>query len=307
MELIRPNTNFDFIGKRRAFAAVSVALIVLSFVLLALKGGPRYGVDFEGGTIVQLKFDRPAPLAQIREALSALDLGDYSLQEYGSPEEALVRVRKAEDETGGETRAQLVEGALRKAFAQSFTVERVETVGPKVGGDLRQKALLAILYSLVGLLIYITLRFEFRFGVAAIMALAHDTIITIGAFSLLDKEMTLTVVAAILTLIGFSLNDTIVVFDRIRENLRLKRGMALTDLINLSVNQTLSRTILTSGTVFLVVVALFFIGGEVIHDFAFAMLVGVVVGTYSSVFIASPILILWDEYANNRRANPARR
>lgn len=307
MRIVKPETTIDFIGRRGLAAVLSTVLIVISIGSLVVHGGPNYGIDFRGGTLIQLKFQNPAPIAEVRKNLAGLGLGDFSIQEFGAPEELLIRVQRADENSEGATQASMIENKLREAYGDSFLVDRVEMVGPKVGKDLRQKALLALVYSLLGILIYITLRFEFRFGVAAICALAHDTMITVGAFSVLDKEFTLTVIAALLTVIGYSLNDTIVVFDRIRENLRLKRGMALEDMFNVSINQTLSRTILTSGTTLVVVLCIFFLGGEVIHDFSFALLVGVLVGTYSSIFVASPIILFWNTYTAGRGGKAGKR
>ncbi len=305
MRIFSDNTKIDFIGRRRTGAIISIALILISLGSLVYHGGPNYGIDFKGGTLVHLKFKEAAPIAEVRSAIAELKLGEFSIQGFGEPEELLVRVGQ-EDSAEGESQAKIVEDKLRDVFGQNFTVERVEMVGPKVGSDLRYKALMALIYSLVGILIYITFRFEFRFGVAAIVALAHDTMITIGAFSILDKEFTLPVIAAILTVIGYSLNDTIVVFDRIRENMRIKRGLKFDELLNLSINNTLSRTLLTSGTTLIVVLSIFFLGGGVIHDFAFALLVGVFVGTYSSIFIASPTLLIWQRYKQKSREKPAK-
>jgi len=292
--LIPSNTKINFLGSWVVCAVISGAMILASIGSMVYHGGLKYGVDFKGGTLMQLKFAKPANLAELRSLVDGLKLGDFSIQEFGKPEEILMNLAKAEETAAHEeTTAVKVEKALRGKYGQSFSVERVEVVGPKVGADLKEKALLAVLYSMIGILLYITIRFEFKFGVAAIVATAHDAIISVGAFSILDKEFTLTVLAAILTVIGYSLNDTIVVFDRIRENLRLRRGLPLKEIINLSINQTLSRTVLTSGATLLTLLALFFLGGEVIHDFAFALIVGIVIGTYSSIYIASPVVMLW--------------
>ncbi len=301
MRLIKNNTKIDFLGKRKIAFTLSAVLILGSIISLIAHGGPNYGIDFKGGEIIQLKFLKEEPVANIRKIISKLNIGDFNIQEFGSKQDFLVRVSQAPEAGAGKTRSQAVQAGLHDAYGENFTVERVEMVGPKVGGDLRQKAFLALFYSLTGILLYITLRFELRFGVAAIVALAHDTILTIGAFSVFDKEITLSAVAAILTVIGYSLNDTIVVFDRIRENFKLKRGIAMAEVMNISINQTLSRTLLTSCTTLFVVMSIFFIGGEVIHDFAFALLVGVGVGTYSSIFVASPILLMW----NGKKGVPA--
>jgi len=299
MRIVQPGSNIDFLGKRRIAATLSIVAIIISILSLVVHGGPNYGIDFKGGTLVQIKFTGPAPIAEMRKIIGRLNVGDFNIQEFGSPNELLVRVQRVEG-TNGESQAEIVEKALREKYGKNFIVDRVEMVGPKVGRDLREKALLALVYSLLGILIYITLRFEFRFGMAAIIALAHDTIITIGFFSVLDKEFTLTVIAALLTVIGYSLNDTIVVFDRVRENLRLKRGMEMDSVFNISINQTLSRTLLTSGTTMVVVLSIFLLGGEVIHDFSFALIVGILVGTYSSIFIASPVILVWESMSSNR-------
>ncbi|MDH5757670.1 MAG: protein translocase subunit SecF [Nitrospinota bacterium] len=292
--LIPANTKINFLGSWYIYALVSGALILVSLGSLIFHGGLKYGVDFKGGTLMQIKFAKQPDLKELRNLVGTLDLGDFSIQEFGKPEEILMNVSKAEETvTGEETTAMKVEKTLREKYGKGFVVERVEAVGPKVGADLKGKALLAIFYSLIGILIYITLRFEFKFGVAAIVATAHDAIISVGAFSVLDKEFTLTVLAAILTVIGYSLNDTIVVFDRVRENIRLRRGMPLKEILNISINQTLSRTVLTSSATLLTLIALFFLGGEVIHDFAFALIVGVVIGTYSSIYVASPVVMVW--------------
>jgi len=302
MQFLKNETNIDFLGKRKFAIGFSLVLVLASIISLVAHGGPNYGIDFKGGTLVQLKFKEAAPIAEVREIVNSLKMGDYSIQEFGSPMELIVRVPLVDEVKGGETQAQKVENALRAKFADKFSVERVEMVGPKVGSDLRWKALMAVLYSLLGILIYLAFRFELRFAVGAVLATIHDPLVIMGAFSILDKEFTLTVLAAVLTIIGYSLNDTIVVFDRIRENLKIKRGMPTLDLLNLSVNQTLSRTILTSVVTMIAVVALFFLGGEVIHDFAFAVIVGIVVGTYSSIYVASPIILYWEQISAKRKA-----
>ena len=230
--------------------------------------------------------------AMIIDGLKTIGLGESTIQEFGSKKDILIRVERSEEKL--EAVGAMVKRSLSQKFnSDDITVERVEMVGPKVGRDLREKALLSILYAIIGIVIYISWRFEFQYAIAAIIALMHDVLVTMGAFSILDKEFTLVIVAAFLTIIGYSLNDTIVVFDRIRENLRRKGKLSLSEIINSSINQTLSRTLLTSGTTLLVVLALFFFGGEIIHDFSFALLVGVFVGTYSSIFIASVFLVYW--------------
>lgn len=302
MELFKPDTKIDFMSQRRFAIGVSITLVVISIMALIIKG-PNYGVDFKGGTLIQVKFSQKTTINDVRDVISALNMGDFSIQEFGSPEELLIRIPiELEQTPGKETMAQKVDAVLKAKYAGKFTVERMEMVGPKVGADLQWKALMSVFYSLIGILIYLAFRFEFRYAMGAVLATMHDPLIILGIFSLLGKEFTLTVLAAILTVIGYSLNDTIVVFDRIRENMKLKRGMPTLDMLNLSVNQTLSRTILTSSTVFMVVVALFFFGGEVIHDFALALLIGVVVGTYSSIYVASPIIHYWEVVGKKRQA-----
>ncbi len=272
----------------------SLILIAVSFMSLLIKGGPNYGIDFAGGALVQVKYNRSVPAAEINKSLKKIGLGDALIQRFGkdADNEYLIRVKKST--LAFETLSEIIEQNLRETFGKdSFEIRRVEMVGSKVGGDLRRKGILAIIYAMGGILIYITIRFEFKFAAGAIVALIHDVIITVGAFSVTNREFTLPIVAAILTIIGYSLNDTIVVYDRIRENLRKMRDKSYESIINKSINETLSRTILTSTTTLLVVLALFILGGGVIHNFAFALLVGIVIGTYSSIFVASPILILW--------------
>jgi len=273
--------------------AFSSLLILVGLISIAISGGLKYGIDFAGGTLVQLQFKNPPDIEVIRDGLKTIGLGDSTIQEFGSKKDILIRVEKSEEKL--EAVGAMVRRSLSGEFnIEEITLERVEMVGPKVGRDLREKALLSILYAIIGIVIYISWRFELQYAIAAIIALIHDVLVTMGAFSIFDKEFTLVIVAAFLTIIGYSLNDTIVVFDRIRENLRRKGKFSTTDIINASINQTLSRTLLTSGTTLLVVVALFFFGGEIIHDFSFALLVGIFIGTYSSIFIASVFLVYWD-------------
>ena len=301
MELIKKKTHVDFMGKFKAALMISGLLILAGIASIAIHGGLKYGIDFEGGTLVQLKFTEAPAIDSIRSVLKDIDLSDSTIQEFGTPDTILIRVGSAD----GELKAMgtRIKSALEeKQGFSGIIIDRVEMVGPKVGKDLRMKALLSILYAIIGIVIYISWRFELQYAIAAIIALLHDVLITMGAFSLLDKEFTLVIVAAFLTIIGYSLNDTIVVFDRIRENTRRKSKESFKDIINSSINQTLSRTLLTSGTTLLVVVALFFLGGEIIHDFSFALLVGVVVGTYSSIFIASVFLVYWESRAHPKKA-----
>jgi preprotein translocase subunit SecF len=292
MELIKSGSNINFVGKMKTAFLVSVIMIVISVASVILHGGLNYGIDFAGGTLVQIKFQTEPPIDGVRNAFKTIGLESSIIQSFGSYE---VVVRTAESSSDSKGLSGKIDDALMAAFGKgSYEIRRVEVVGPKVGKDLTKKGLLAIVFSWVGMLIYIAWRFEFRYAAGGILALVHDVIITVGIFSILNKEFDLTIVAALLTIIGYSINDTIVVFDRIRENTRKNIKQTLGDTINASINQTLSRTILTSLTVFLVVVVLFFFGGAVIHDFAFALLVGVIIGTYSSIFIASPIVLVWE-------------
>ena len=292
MQLFKDETRFDFMGQIKAAMIISGIVILIGLGSIVFSGGLKYGIDFAGGTLVQLQFKNPPDIEVIRDGLKTIGLGESTIQEFGSKKDILIRVQRSEEKL--EAVGAMVKRSLSGKFnSDEITVERVEMVGPKVGRDLREKALLSILYAIIGIVIYISWRFEFQYAIAAIIALMHDVLVTMGAFSILDKEFTLVIVAAFLTIIGYSLNDTIVVFDRIRENLRRKGKRSLSEIITSSINQTLSRTLLTSGTTLLVVLALFFFGGEIIHDFSFALLVGVFVGTFSSIFIASVFLVYW--------------
>ena len=301
MEIFKRQTEFDFMGKKQTAIRLSAILILIGIVSVIIHGGLKYGIDFAGGTLVQLKFEKPPAIEEIRDGLKTIGLGDSTIQEFGSKNHILIRVQRSEEKLE-EVGTQVKNSLAGKFNSEAIVVERVEMVGPKVGRDLREKAVLSIIYAIIGIVIYISWRFELQYAIAAIIALIHDVLVTMGAFSLYDKEFTLVIVAAFLTIIGYSLNDTIVVFDRIRENMRRKGKTPLVEVINNSINQTLSRTILTSGTTLLVVVALFFLGGEITHDFSFALLVGVMVGTYSSIFIACVFLVYWAERAQTKRA-----
>ena len=293
MQLFKSETHFNFMGRIKAAVIFSTALILIGLGSVAVSGGLKFGIDFAGGTLIQLQFKNPPDIEVIRDGLKTIGLGESTIQEFGSKRHILIRVQRSEEKL--EALGSMVRKSLMGKFnVDEISVERVEMVGPKVGRDLREKALLSILYAIIGIVIYISWRFELQYAIAAIIALIHDVLVTMGAFSIFDKEFTLVIVAAFLTIIGYSLNDTIVVFDRIRENLRRKGKSSIADMINTSINQTLSRTLLTSGTTLLVVIALFFFGGEIIHDFSFALLVGIFIGTYSSIFIASVFLVYWD-------------
>jgi preprotein translocase subunit SecF len=296
MELFKPTMNIDFIGKIKWALLFSLALMVMSGISLLVKGGPRYGLDFEGGTLVQVKFSKEIDIGQVRDAVNALNIQDVSVQEIGEKgsHEFIIGMKKTTEELEG--LSDTIRETLQSTFgAESMEIRRVEMVGPKVGKDLRKKGTLAIIFSLIGMLIYIWWRFELRFGVGAVLCLFHDVTITVGALSVFNKPIDLIIVAALLTIIGYSLNDTIVVCDRIRENLKKMSHKGLPEIINTSINQTFSRTILTNLTVVIVLFCLFFLGGEVIHDFAFSLLVGCFFGTYSTIYIAGPLVIYWEK------------
>jgi len=339
MQFVKPDININFVGKRKIAFSISLALILISIASLVIHGGPRYGIDFAGGTLVQVKFNEPVSVNKIKSGLDAIDLGKSSVQGFGEQSENEYLIRTDRSVMTSEGFSQTVQQALESSTGKGVTVRRVEMVGPQVGKDLREKALFAMFYSLLFIAIYISGRFELKwllsgviagvlmgavyflsifhasvpyliaaallvslalfwflglkYAMGAIVALIHDVTITVGIFSIFNKEFTLPIIAALLTIIGYSLNDTIIVFDRIRENLRKYQKNPLEVIINRSVNETLSRTLLTSGTTLVVVVALFVLGGGIIHDFAFALLVGIVVGTYSSIYVASPILLAW--------------
>ncbi len=296
-------TNIDFIGKRYIAYAVSTVLVLLGIVALIQisRGAANMGIDFAGGTSTQVRFAQPVDLGAVREALSKNGIKDSEPQQFADGRSVLIRLKRTTGEVAGT--AELVQAALRKELANNpITVEASTEVGPAIGRELQQKALLAIAASLAGIVVYIAWRFEFRFGVAATVATFHDVLAVLGIVFILNKEITLLIVTALLTIAGYSLTDTVVVYDRIRENLRARRKEQLGDIMNASINQVLSRTAMTSLTTLLAALALFFLGGQVLHDFAFALLMGVLVGTYSSWFVASPIIYEW-----RVRAEAARR
>jgi len=288
-------TRIDFIRLRWKAITFSAVFILAGIVSMLIKGGPKYGVDFLGGTVIQVHFPQAPNIGDVRQALANAGYGDIEIKTFGAANEILLRAEKQEE---GTAISDAVMNALRQAFPQNAPEERlVESVGPKIGRELRTAAIWATLISLALILIYVSFRFEFIFAAGAVIALFHDVMVTLSFFSLLDMEVNLTVVAAFLTIVGFSLNDTIVVMDRIRENRRIHRDATIEQLINLSVNQTLGRTVITSLTVFTVVLILLFFGGDVIYNFAFAMTVGVIAGVYSTVYIAAPVVVEWHKKA----------
>jgi len=343
MRFIKPDTHIDFIGKKKIAFFLSMACVAVSILSLIVHNGPRLGIDFAGGTLIQIKSKAAVRIDDIKSGLETVGLGKSSVQQFGERihNEFLVRTDLLYE--NADAFASEIKKALETATDGEVEIRRVEMVGPQVGEDLREKALFAMFYALLFIMIYISGRFELKwiisgvvaaaligavyvtnlfnvsipfligaalivslvlfwflelkFAMGAIVALIHDVTITVGIFSIFDKEFTLPVIAALLTIIGYSLNDTIIVFDRIRENLRKHHKKPLSFIINRSINETLSRTILTSGTTLIVVVALFILGGGIIHDFAVALTVGIVVGTYSSIYVASPILLAWQNRA----------
>ncbi|MCH7528771.1 MAG: protein translocase subunit SecF [Candidatus Marinimicrobia bacterium] len=287
------HTNIDFLGKRKMATVISFSLIVMGLGSLVLKGGPLLGIDFTGGTLAQLQFAVPTNVAEIRLVLLENGFSRPTIQRFGSDNEMLIRM-PAEETVQFSDR-------LKSALTDyKFTIRRLETVGPKIGEELKGKALWSVFYALLGILLYITIRFDRYYALGAVAALAHDVLITLGIFSLLNLEIDLAILAAFLTIVGYSLNDTIVVFDRIRENAKTQRRAEFYATVNRSVNQTLGRTVITSLTTLMVVTTLFLIGGEVIKYFAFAMIVGVIVGTYSSIYVASPLMAALESRAQER-------
>jgi preprotein translocase subunit SecF len=339
MRFIKPDINIDFIGKKKIAFFLSVACVAISFLSLIFHGGPRLGIDFAGGTLVQIKFKTPVQIDSIKTGLNTIGLGKSSVQQFGQEIDNEFLIRTEISYGSGEGFSSDLKKALEESTGNAVDIRRIEMVGPQVGKDLREKALFAIFYALLFITIYISGRFELKwilsgvvaaaligavylfdlfnvsipfligaallvslvvfwflelkYAMGAIVALIHDVIITIGIFSIFDREFTLPIVAALLTIVGYSLNDTIIVFDRIRENLKKFHKKPLVYVVNRSINETLSRTILTSLTTLVVVVTLFVLGGGIIHDFAFALIIGILVGTYSSIYVASPILLAW--------------
>ncbi|MEL6821081.1 MAG: protein translocase subunit SecF [Calditrichota bacterium] len=308
MRLLK-NPKFNFMDLRKTGFLLSSILIGASLVSLVLHGGPKFGIDFRGGKFAEFRFEDKADstaqvnvaIEQVRKSLDDMNIGANEVKTFGTQEIA-VQFDEASD-LGEENMTKIISG-LEQATGNNVELRRTETVGPKIGRELVWSALIAILISMGLILVYIMFRFELRFGVGAVAALAHDITITLGIFSIFDIEITVPIIAAVLTIIGYSLNDTIVVFDRIRENLKTikKRVSGYAALINRSINETLSRTIVTSGTTLIVVMVLYFYGGAIINDFAFALICGIIIGTYSSIFIASPILVEWEA---RKQAAPA--
>jgi preprotein translocase subunit SecF len=287
IRFIPDGTTIRFMRYARIGFYVSMVLCLLSVGLFFTKG-LNYGIDFRGGTLIEIKTQGPADLADLRARMSSLGLGDAELQEFGSPDDVLIRIAT---QPGGDAEQQAAVDKVKAALPQGIDYRRVEVVGPKVSGELAWDGTIAVIVAIIGVLIYIWFRFEWQFAFGAVASLIHDVVLTIGLFSILQIGFDLSIIAAILTIVGYSLNDTVVVFDRFRENLRRYKQKPLGEIIDLSLNQTLPRTIMTSASTMIALLALYIFGGEVIRGFTFAMIWGVVVGTYSSIFIAAPVLI----------------
>jgi len=295
MELIKPGISIPF-TKYRYIAVILSSLVNLAVIIMLIVKGPILGVDFAGGTVVQLKFQKPVSIEQIRNALGSLATTETVIQDFGEQgsNEYLVRLEKTSVELG--SLSEQLRDALAKRFgAGQFEIRRIESVGPKVGEELRQRGAWSVIAATIMMGVYIWFRFELRFGLGAVVALIHDVLVTIGALMLAGYEFDLTIVAALLTIVGFSVNDTVIVCDRVRENMRKIRRESLESIINLSINETLSRTIITTGTAILVLIALYILGGGVIRPFAFALLIGFFSGVYSTIFIASPVILFWEK------------
>jgi preprotein translocase subunit SecF len=301
MELIRPDTRFEFIGKKKFTIWVSTVAILLCLGSIFFHGGLRYGVDFAGGILMQIRFSKAVDISEVRSALDVIGSKEAMVQAFGGENEFLIRIEKGSEDL--EAMSKTIQTSLQEQFkGKALEIRRAEVVGPKVGKDLKQKALWAVGLSFLGILIYVAWRFkEVAYGLGGIVALVHDVIVTYGAISIANIEYSLNVLAVIMTIIGFSINDTIVIFDRVRENVKKMRKDNLETIFNVSINETLGRTILTSGTVMMVVLILFFFGGPVIHDFAFALIIGLITGTYSTVYIASPVVIFWEKHISRRK------
>ena len=290
LKLVPVNTSIGFIRHRTVAMALS-ALLVVGAIVVFLANGLNFGIDFRGGTLIEASSESAVDLAELRGRLGVLDLGEVQIQEFGKETDVLIRIAEKEGATDASNNLSAVE-RVRAELSSDFEVRRVEIVGPQVSAELIQTGVMAVLAAIASMLIYIWFRFEWQFSVGAVLALVHDVALTIGLFALLQLDFNLSILAAILTIVGYSMNDTVVVYDRVRENLRKYKRMDLAELLNIAINETLSRTVMTSVTTMLALLALYILGGEVIRGFTFAMIWGVIVGTYSSIFIASPLLMM---------------
>ncbi|UCH85230.1 MAG: protein translocase subunit SecF [Candidatus Latescibacterota bacterium] len=293
------NPRINFVGMRRRIMPISLALILVGLVSVGLHKGFNTSIDFAGGTLVEVQFGEPVALDEVRDVVEGAGLTGAEITNFGSDREILIKIKQIGE--AAET-ARQIESVLQEQMAnRTIDIRRVESVGPKIGSELKTASFWAIIYSLVGIVVYITWRFEFRFAIAAIIALIHDVLFTLGFFSVANREISIPVIAGLLTIVGYSLNDTIVVFDRIRENLHSRKREGYSVVVNSSINETLSRTVITSLTTLVVVACLVIIGGPVIRDFALTLLVGVLIGTYSSIFIASSVLVEWENWRSKQR------
>jgi preprotein translocase subunit SecF len=301
MELIKPGSKIPFTSYRK-IAVILSTIVNLAVLVMLFTKGPNLGVDFSGGTVVQLKFQQPVSIPDIRRALESINLGGSEIQDFGreGDNEYLIRLEKTSVEIGA--LGEQIKKALSDQFgADKFEVRRVEFVGPKIGEDLRRRGVMSVIAATIMMGVYIWFRFEFRFGIGAVIALIHDVLVTVGALMLANYEFDLTTIAALLTIVGFSVNDTVVICDRIRENMRKIKRETLEAIVNTSINESLSRTILTTGTALMVLCALYLLGGAVIRPFAFALIVGFISGVYSTIFIASPVILFWEKRPKSRR------
>jgi preprotein translocase subunit SecF len=287
LRFIPDNTKIPFM-RYRLPGFTGAVIAVLASIVLFVSVGLNYGIDFQGGTLIEIRTEQAADLSELRGRLSGMGLGDFELQEFGAPTDVLIRIRAVD---GGEEAQQAQITQVREALGTGIDYRRVEVVGPKVSGELTRDGIIAVLMALAAVLVYIWFRFEWQFSVGAVVSLVHDVIVTIGVLTILRFEFNLASIAALLTIVGYSLNDTVVVFDRIRENLRKYKQMPLTELIDLSLNQTLPRTVMTSLSTLIALISLYVFGGEVLRGFTFTMIFGVFIGTFSSVFISAPVLI----------------
>lgn len=297
-------TNIDFIGMKKISFAVSIIITIIGMlgVVSMLRGTAHMGIDFTGGTSLQLKFNKPVPLADARKALHTAGI-EAELQEVKDSNKLLVKMGKKNQITLGKAAEKVSEAIKKEVPGVEITVESTTEIGPAIGDKLRKDTLVAVAISMIGIIIYIAWRFDFKFGIGAVVATMHDIMAMFAAFYIMDKEINLLFITAVLTIAGYSLTDTVVIFDRIRENMHKDLKGALHNIFNRSINEVLSRSIITSLTTFLASAALFFFGGEVIHDFSFALLVGIIVGAYSSVFVASPVVLILEERSNNKDAS----
>jgi len=287
------NANFDFLRIKKITTLISVTIILVGLAAMIIRGGPNFGIDFVGGTIIQIQFENDIDVGTIRNSLSTVNLGDSEIKEFGSTREVLIKTVLLH---GEQNVSETIKEVLSRDLPDNpYAIRRIEEVGPKIGRELVKGAIWSIIFAFLLMGIYISWRFELKFAVGAVAALVHDVLIILAAFSIFNIEFSLPVVAAILTLVGYSLNDTIVVYDRIRENLKALKREKYDTIINKSINSVLSRTVITSLTTLFVIVILFVFGGEVIHNFSLTLLIGIITGTYSSIYIASPILVVWKE------------